>query len=63
VDAATRAARLQAVEQVTTNLAHQEVTALEGTLQPLDASVQQNAAVLQHNMRTLEDRMKAMSSS
>ena len=60
VDAATRSTRFQAIEQVTTNLSHQ-VTALEVTLQTLEASVKLNATSMQQNMQVLEDRMKAMS--
>ena len=60
VDAATRSTRFQAIEQVTTNLSHQ-VTALEVTLQTLEASVKLNATSMQQNMQVLEDRMKAIS--
>lgn len=60
VDAATRAARFRAVEQVSTNLSRQ-VAALEGTLQTLETSVQENAASMQQNIRALEERMKGSS--
>jgi Dynamitin len=56
VDAATRAARFQAVEQVTANL-QQQVQSMETALTALDASMQQNAAAMLENMKVLEERM------
>lgn len=58
VDAATRAARFQAVEQVIANLS-QQVGSMETTLTSLDASMQQNAGAMQDNIKALEERMKA----
>ena len=60
VDAATRATRFQAVEQVTNNLSTQ-VTSMEVALHTLEATLQQNATSMQQNIQALEDRMKALS--
>ena len=63
VEAATRAHRLRAVEQLTGHLA-QQVAAAETAVGKLESSsLPQNAASMQESMQALEERMKALSSS
>jgi Dynamitin len=59
VDASTRAARFQAIEQVVGNLS-QQVQSMETAMEALDESLKQNAASMQESVAALEERIKVL---
>jgi DNA repair exonuclease SbcCD ATPase subunit len=59
VDASTRAARFQAIEQVVGNLSLQ-VQSMDTALEALDKSLKQNATAMQESVAALEERIKVL---